>query len=333
MALFNYATREINAKIVYYGIGLCGKTTNIQQVYQKLSSQGKGKLVTIPTYGDRTIFLDFFPVDVGDINGFKLRFHLYTVPGQVYYNSTRKLVLKGADGVVFVADSQKEALDSNIQSVKNLRENLQDEGIDLDNFPYVIQYNKRDLPDVLSLEELNEQLNEKNVPTFEAAAVSGKGVVETLKAIGKVVVKDLKRSLSNREGVPPVQEPSSSRVMSGSPVRGATPPVSKEKSNRSALADKEKTTTATQSAVSVSIDQPDESDFSDLDAEIGSSVPVKPGGKKTRQIALNLGLEVDLEEENGEWKAKDVRIKQWSQGKSSKEGSLGPSSGKSKIQK
>jgi signal recognition particle receptor subunit beta len=203
MALFNYATREINAKIVYYGIGLGGKTTNIQQIYQRLSAQGKGKLVTIPTYGDRTVFLDFFPVDVGEINGFKLRFHLYTVPGQVFYNTTRKLVLKGADGVVFVADSQREALDSNLQSLKNLRENLMEEGIDLDQFPFVIQYNKRDLSNVFSIEELNGILNRNGVPIFEAAAVKGEGVIETLKAIGKVVVKDLKRSLTKRESAAP----------------------------------------------------------------------------------------------------------------------------------
>ena len=145
MALVNFATHEINVKIVYYGVGLCGKTTNLQQLYKRIPKGRKGKLTSVPTQGDRTIFLDLFPFDVGEINGFKIRFHLFTVPGQVFYNTTRKLVLRGADGVVFVADSQIEAFDSNKLSLLNLKENLVEDGVEFDHFPLVLQYNKRDL--------------------------------------------------------------------------------------------------------------------------------------------------------------------------------------------
>ncbi len=194
MALINYTTREINAKIVYYGPGLSGKTTNIQYIYEKITPEHKGKLVSLPTYKDRTLFFDFFPVEVGTIRGFKINFHLYTVPGQVFYNATRKLVLKGADGVVFVADSQKVMMEGNIQSLENLGGNLADHGVDLYNFPFVIQYNKRDLPEISTIEELNEKLNPKNVSYFEASAVKGNGVLETLTAISKLVLEELKRS-------------------------------------------------------------------------------------------------------------------------------------------
>ena len=334
MALFNYATREINAKIVFYGIGLSGKTTNIQQIYQRLSAQGKGKLVTIPTYGDRTIFLDFFPVDVGEINGFKLRFHLYTVPGQVFYNSTRKLVLKGADGVVFVADSQRKALDSNIQSIQNLKQNLAEEGIDLDQYPFVIQYNKRDLPDIMSLEELNEQINQNGVPVFEAAAVSGEGVVETLKAIGKVVVKDLRRSLSKREG---------NRSDEASPVRSSV----KETSEATVSAEytqgsktvggienktiKAKISAPMKPSVSLSVDIKKEIPFSKGSKEEVSSIPQKQETTQPQRIILNLVLEIELEESQGKWKPKNVRVKNLVEGKSSRNPSTSPSSGEPKI--
>ena len=191
MALFNYTSREINAKIVYYGPGLSGKTTNIKSVYEKITPEKKGKLITLPTYGDRTLFFDFFPLDVGEIKGYKIRFHLYTVPGQVFYNATRKLVLKGADGVVFVADSQEDMLDSNLESMSNLRINLADHGINLDDFPFVIQYNKKDLPKVLSMEVLNKTLNSLNVPSFLASAASGEGVLETLTSVSRLVMSDL----------------------------------------------------------------------------------------------------------------------------------------------
>jgi len=333
MALFNYATREINAKIVYYGIGLSGKTTNIQQVYQRLSTQGKGKLVTIPTYGDRTIFLDFFPVDVGEINGFKLRFHLYTVPGQVFYNSTRKLVLKGADGVVFVADSQRSALDSNIQSIKNLKQNLAEEGIDLDQFPFVIQYNKRDLPNIMGLEELNEQLNPNGVPVFEAAAVSGEGVIETLKAIGKVVVKNLRRSLSKREGnrsdeVSPVRP-------SGKEISEAT--VSAESRGSKTVggienkAIEEKISAPMKPSVSLSVDIKEDIPFSKGSKEEVSSISQKEETTQPQRIILNLVLEIELEESQGKWKPKKVRVKNLNEGESSMNPSTPSSSGEPKI--
>ncbi len=210
MALFNYTSREINAKIVYYGPGLSGKTTNIKYIYEKIVPDKKGKLITLPTYGDRTLFFDFFPLDAGEIKGYKMRFHLYTVPGQVFYNATRKLVLKGADGVVFVADSQEDMLDSNLESLNNLRRNLADHGINVDDFPFVIQYNKIDLPKTLSVEVLNRVLNPRGVPSFSSSAVTGEGVLETLTSISRLVLTDLKEMIETghpRKRIPVQQEP------------------------------------------------------------------------------------------------------------------------------
>lgn len=199
MALLNHAKREVNAKIVYYGPGLCGKTTNIQFVHQKLRPESRGKLLSLATETDRTLFFDFLPVDLGEIKGFKTRFHLYTVPGQVFYNSTRKMVLKGADGVVFVADSQRSMLDANLESLQNLRDNLAEQGQRLENLPLVIQYNKRDLPDVLPVEELDRVLNPRRVPTFTASALHGEGVVQTLTSISKMVLHKLQQSVGSGE--------------------------------------------------------------------------------------------------------------------------------------
>ncbi len=193
MALVNYATREINAKIVYYGPGLSGKTTNIQSVYEKVRPDNRGKLISLSTQGDRTLFFDFLPVELGKIKGFRTRFHLYTVPGQVFYNSTRKLVLKGADGVVFVADSQSAMMDENVQSLENLKQNLTGMGINISQFPIVIQYNKRDLPDAAPVEEMENHLNPQGLPYFEAAAVKGDGVLPTLTAIVKYILHELKQ--------------------------------------------------------------------------------------------------------------------------------------------
>ena len=192
MALLNYSSREINAKIVYYGPGLSGKTTNIDMVYKKLRPEQKGKLVSLATQTDRTLFFDFLPVDLGEIKGFKTRFHLYTVPGQVFYNATRKMVLKGADGVVFVADSQRQMMDANIESLKNLEENLQAYGKSLEKIPHIIQFNKRDLPNSMSLEEMYKKLDKYNAPFFEAVATDGKGVMETLSAAAKMVLRTLR---------------------------------------------------------------------------------------------------------------------------------------------
>ena len=193
MSFINYASREINCKIVYYGPGLCGKTTNLQFVYQKTAPEAKGKMISLATETERTLFFDFLPLMLGEIRGFKTRFHLYTVPGQVFYDASRKLILKGVDGVVFVADSQEERIDANIESLDNLRSNLAEQGYDLDKLPYVIQYNKRDLPSIMPIEELRRDLNPTGVPEFEACASTGEGVFETLKAVAKLILIDLKK--------------------------------------------------------------------------------------------------------------------------------------------
>jgi hypothetical protein len=191
MALINYAAREINVKIVYYGPGLSGKTTNIKYIYNKLAPHMKGKLVSLATEQERTLFFDFLPIDIGTVRGFKTRFHLYTVPGQVFYNASRRLILKGVDGIVFVADSQIDRMDDNIESFENMLENLETYGLKLDDIPYVMQYNKRDLPNIASVEELERTLNKDKVPYFEAIAPKGVGVFETLKEISKAVIRHL----------------------------------------------------------------------------------------------------------------------------------------------
>jgi hypothetical protein len=194
MALVNHTTREINAKIVYYGPGLCGKTTNIHLIYHRIAPGQRGKLISLATETDRTLFFDFLPVELGTIKNYKVRFHLYTVPGQVFYNATRKLVLKGADGVIFVADSQRAMLDANVESMANLRDNFADQGVNLNDFPVTIQYNKRDLPDTMSVEELNAALNPRDVPYYEAVAMTGEGVLKTFTAISKLVLQDMQKN-------------------------------------------------------------------------------------------------------------------------------------------
>jgi signal recognition particle receptor subunit beta len=193
MSFINYASREINCKIVYYGPGLCGKTTNLQFIYNKTAADAKGKMISLATETERTLFFDFLPLALGEIKGFKTRFHLYTVPGQVFYDASRKLILKGVDGVVFVADSQEERIDANVESLDNLNVNLKEQGYDLNRIPYVIQYNKRDLPNIVSVDELRGELNPAGVPDFEACATTGDGVFETLKAIAKLILIDLKK--------------------------------------------------------------------------------------------------------------------------------------------
>ncbi len=193
MTFINYASREINCKIVYYGPGLCGKTTNLQHIYDSTANEAKGKLISLATETDRTLFFDFMPLELGTVRGFKTRFHLYTVPGQVYYDASRKLILKGVDGVVFVADSQEERMDANIESLFNLEENLQSQGFELVNLPYVLQLNKRDLPNVIPAEELKEELLRKNEPVFDAVATEGDGVLDTLKAVAKQVLTELRK--------------------------------------------------------------------------------------------------------------------------------------------
>jgi mutual gliding-motility protein MglA len=194
MTFINYASREINCKIVYYGPGLCGKTTNLQYIYDSTAPQAKGKLISLATETDRTLFFDFMPLELGTVRGFKTRFHLYTVPGQVYYDASRKLILKGVDGVVFVADSQEERFDANVEALYNLEENLQSQGYDLANIPYVLQLNKRDLPNAVPTEDLSAELLRKGEPVFEAVAATGAGVFDTLKAVAKQVLTELRKN-------------------------------------------------------------------------------------------------------------------------------------------
>jgi signal recognition particle receptor subunit beta len=203
MSFINYSSREINCKIVYYGPGLCGKTTNLQYVYNKTSPDAKGKMISLATETERTLFFDFLPLSLGEIRGFKTRFHLYTVPGQVFYDASRKLILKGVDGVCFVADSQIERMEANLESVENLRTNLGEQGYDLDRIPYVIQYNKRDLPNAATVEELRRLLNPRGVPDFEATATTGVGVFDTLKSVAKLVLQELRKGAEAPGGSAP----------------------------------------------------------------------------------------------------------------------------------
>lgn len=217
MVLFNYSTRELTAKIVYYGPGLCGKTTNLQYIYDSLPDNiKKGKMLSLATKTDRTLFFDFLPIELGTIRGMKTRIQLYTVPGQVFYNSTRKLVLKGADGVVFVADSQSKMLEADAESYKNLEDNLREMGIRIDEIPLVMQFNKRDLPNLSSVEEMNTSINRHNAPFYEAVATTGIGVEDTLKAITKLVLNNLAAKYK-LEGVVPEAETRAPRAVPAPP--------------------------------------------------------------------------------------------------------------------
>ena len=193
MSFINFAAREINCKIVYYGAGLGGKTTNLQWIFDQTRAQTGGKMISLATETDRTLFFDFLPLDLGTVRGFKTRFHLYTVPGQVFYDASRKLILRGVDGVVFVADSQEERMDANIEALENLEENLRENNYDFTKIPYVLQLNKRDLPNALPVEDLKTVLLRKNEPVFEAVAFKGVGVFETLKECGRMVLAELKK--------------------------------------------------------------------------------------------------------------------------------------------
>ncbi len=193
MTFINYAAKEINCKIVYYGPGLGGKTTNLQHIYSKTAPDRKGKLISLATETDRTLFFDFLPLDLGTIRGFTTRFHLYTVPGQVFYDASRRLILKGVDGVIFVADSQTERMEANIESIRNLEDNLEEYGFKLWDLPYVLQFNKRDLGNIMPPDEMYRMLNFKREPTFEAVATTGRGVFETLKSVAKQILIELRR--------------------------------------------------------------------------------------------------------------------------------------------
>ncbi|HEY3269763.1 MAG TPA: hypothetical protein VGJ89_00985 [Geothrix sp.] len=222
MVLFNAATKELTAKIVYYGPGLCGKTTNLQHVYDTLPGEGRGKMLSLATQTDRTLFFDFLPIDLGTIRGMKTRVQLYTVPGQVFYDATRKLVLRGADAVVFVADSQAPALESNKESFQNLIVNLKEQGTDLSKIPHVIQWNKRDTPNALPVDTLDREINIFHVPTFEACAMRGEGVKETLTGVARLVLK----SLAEKYGGGVVEEPPS--ILGGGPPPPPPPPPAME---------------------------------------------------------------------------------------------------------
>src|SRR5258706_5733031 len=192
MTFINYASREINCKVVYYGPGLCGKTTNLQYVFEKTVPEAKVKMISLATESERTLFFDFLPLELGKVKDFKVRFHLYTVPGQVFYDASRRLILRGADGVIFVADSQNERFEANLESLDNLKQNLTDYNLKLEEMPYIVQYNKRDLPNAMSVEELHKSLNPTGFPEFEASARTGEGVFETLKGVAKLVLGRLR---------------------------------------------------------------------------------------------------------------------------------------------
>ena len=193
VSFINFAAREINGKIVYYGAGLGGKTTNLQLIFDKTADKQKSKMISLATETDRTLFFDFLPLDLGTVRGFKTRFHLYTVPGQVFYDASRKLILRGVDGVVFVADSQEERMDANLEAIDNLQENLKEHGYDFNKIPYVLQLNKRDLPNILAVDALKKELVKKSEPVFEAVAFQGAGVFETLREVARQVLVELKK--------------------------------------------------------------------------------------------------------------------------------------------
>jgi len=193
VSFINFAAREINCKIVYYGAGLGGKTTNLQHIFDKTAAQQKSKMISLATETDRTLFFDFLPLDLGTVRGFKTRFHLYTVPGQVFYDASRKLILRGVDGVVFVADSQEDRMDANLEALDNLQENLKEHGYDFSKIPYVLQLNKRDLPNIMTVDSLKKELVKRGEPVFEAVAFQGTGVFETLKEVARQVLVELKK--------------------------------------------------------------------------------------------------------------------------------------------
>jgi signal recognition particle receptor subunit beta len=222
MVQINFALKEVNCKIVFYGPGMSGKTTNLEIVHQKAPEENKGDLTSISTDGDRTLFFDFMPLDLGNVAGMRTKFQLYTVPGQVYYNSTRKLVLQGVDGVIFVADSDPEKMPENIESYQNLIDNLTEYGKDIRELPHVIQYNKRDLPNAMSVEEMDRQMNKFGVPTFEAVAYTGEGVFPTLKTLAGMVLESIDR-MDSRSSKRPAAEAPRAAAPVAAPARGAQP--------------------------------------------------------------------------------------------------------------
>ncbi len=224
MVLFNYSTKELTAKVVYYGPGLCGKTTNLHWIHEKLPIKNKGKMLSLATETDRTLFFDFLPIELGSIRGMKTRIQLYTVPGQVFYNATRRMVLKGADCIVFVADSQEAMIDANLESMENLRQNLEANELDATEIPLVLQYNKRDLPNALPIEILNERMNPRNVPFFEAVAIKGQGVEETLKGVTQLVFRSLATRYGGADAAAAAKAPAPQSAPPPRPVAAPPPP-------------------------------------------------------------------------------------------------------------
>ena len=292
MVLFNYSTRELTAKVVYYGPGLCGKTTNLQYIYDSLPDNvKKGKMLSLATKTDRTLFFDFLPIELGMIRGMKTRVQLYTVPGQVFYNSTRKLVLKGADGVVFVADSQSKMLEANGESYKNLEDNLREMGIRIEEIPLVMQFNKRDLPNLASVEEMNTQINRHNAPFYESVATTGIGVEDTLKAITKLVLNNL-ASKYRLEGAPAAGKEGPVRPGASRPAATPTPRAAAPGPKRPAAA-----------SVDLALDALEIED--DTPIVVPSRKPPRPESPPARAAApasarveeiFDLGDEIDLPE-------------------------------------
>jgi len=277
MASINYAFKEIISKIVYYGPGLSGKTTNLQFVYRKVPAKTRGELISLATDADRTLYFDFLPVNVGTIQGFSTKFQLYTVPGQVYYNATRKLVLRGVDGIVFVADSQVEKMDENKESLQNLKDNLDEYGYDRSQIPMVIQYNKRDLPNISSIEELEKTLNPGGMPHFEAVAVTGDGVFRTLKAISKLVLEQIRKNSSNTPKIvepatpKPAAKPESSTASNKEPVAvgvQSEPPKAQSRTEKEPEIIKQ---SSTHTNVVVS-DMPDSEERFESEPEVGEDI-------------------------------------------------------------
>src|SRR3954466_9424809 len=223
MVFFNYSTMQMAAKVVYYGPGLCGKTTNLHFIYQHTAQESRGEMVSLETETDRTLFFDLLPIDVGSIAGFNTRIQLYTVPGQVFYNTTRKLVLKGVDGIVYVADSQRAMLQANVESFRNLEENLAEMGLAVDTLPLVLQFNKRDLADICSVDEMNAALNRHNWPFFESSGVTGMGVFETLKGISRFTLMSLKKRLGRNEPAAAARPAAAAPPQPAAPPPGAAP--------------------------------------------------------------------------------------------------------------
>lgn len=293
MASINFATREINCKIVYYGPGVSGKTTNLQVIHQKLPQDKRTDMVSLATEQDRTLFFDFLPLDLGAIRGFKTRFQLYTVPGQVYYNSTRKLVLRGVDGVVFVADSQKSRHAENIESLQNLIENLREYGFDLKEIPFILQYNKRDLPDIFSVDELNQRLNFLGVETFEASAHVGTGVIATLKAIARKVIEKFNQRQASAPGARPLTaaqpEPPPASGAPASPAAAAapSPPVAPQRPASAPQAASKAPTAASRSSLESSriksiLDDYDDFDMPKISAD-DENIELRPYIPKRKQ--------------------------------------------------